>query len=215
MSAQRRRKLHRLFGRSTTAVPDLTPPPLSQTFQSTPPPPSARCGSLTAAFLHSMCQVFFIWVHFRFTGVDSVCRRRRFLCSLVTQLSGFSEIMTPEAQKPLREFKLFLLAGEEYTDRCVTGFGLLSLGDSRLLVLMFQRFCNPPKGQIECSDAAPFSVTRSQPSQDPGILARPGRRGHQRRVLQGLQSVERRHPARNHAHHGRRGRHHDQFRTQW
>lgn len=64
MSAQRRRKLHRLFGRLTTAVPDLTPPPhpppFSQTFQSTPPPPSARCVSLAAAFLHSMCQVVLI-----------------------------------------------------------------------------------------------------------------------------------------------------------
>lgn len=149
--------------------------------------------------------------------MDSVCRRRRFCAPSSPSCLVFSEIMTLEAQKPLREFSCFCLQERNIQKDVEQGmvYFFLSLGDSRLLVLMFQTFWNLLKGQIECSDAAPFSVTRSQPSQDPGIHARPGRRGHQRRVLQGLQSVERRHPAQIRAHHGRRGRHHDQFRTQW
>lgn len=217
MSAQRRRNLHRLFGRSTTALPDLTPPPPLSDL-SVHPTPTQRSlwlanSSIPTQYVSGLFHLSPFQVYWGGLGMQTLA----VLSSLVTQLSGFSEIIDSRGSKTTQRFYLFLLAGEEYTDRCVTGFGLLflSLGDSRLLVLMFQTFCNLLKGQIECSDAAPFSVTCSQLSQDPGIHARPGRRGYQRRVLQGLQSVERRHPTRNHAHHGRRGRHHDQFRTQW
>jgi len=50
--------------------------------------------------------------------------------------------------------------------------------------------------------------------QDPRTHPGPGRGHHQRRLPQGLQSVERRDPAHVHAPHGRRGRHHDQLRSQ-
>lgn len=51
--------------------------------------------------------------------------------------------------------------------------------------------------------------------QNPGLHPRPGRGSHQRCFLQSLQSVERRHSAHFHPHHGRRGRYHDQLWPQW
>lgn len=117
MSAQKRRKLHRLFGRSTTAVPDLTAP-LSQTSQSTPPPPSARCGSLTAAFLHSMCQVFFIWVHFRFTGVDLVCRRRRFCAPSSPSCLVFQKLWLQRLKKRSENLVVFVSRRGIYRQMC-------------------------------------------------------------------------------------------------
>lgn len=143
MSAQRRRKLHvRLFGRLTNNKQWPTSPPspsfLLSVLQFSPPPTQRSLCLLTAAFLRSMCQVF--W----FESISALpgCTRYADVGSFFVRL--FLRTCDPPLPSPRDENRSEILVV------FWRGFGFrFTLGDSRPLVFMFRNgLYNLPKGQL-------------------------------------------------------------------
>lgn len=165
------------------------------TFQTTPPPPQCSVSIPTQC----VSGLLFFWVHFRFTSMDF------YWCGW---FSGFlTNDSAPREETDLEIWPVFVRRGR-----------ILRQGSGSFFFILLSR-CS--KCSV-ISRRVGWDVLKPRPAlwlalnlpQDPWIHSGPGRGSHQRRLLQGLQSVERCHPTHVQSHHGRRGRHHDQLWTQ-